>query len=279
MNGNSKNSPLYKISKTLKLLRWIGGFPIQPSDLSFSQFQFIPWLELTRITILILMLVIEYIYWILVVLVYDGHLNNFFAFYEESYSKFSTSRIDQFSTVFLYITAIFFNVMLFLVFKCNALSISQLCKDTQKLESKLAALIIKKEETRKHLRYWQKMEKYTRTIVYGQFLNVVSSILWGIWAAEFLEVHYANRMEFYGNCTRLFYPILLAIQTSIIFFGPLVCSAEIVAGQIVNNLTDLFGLWEELLKCGSNDLMKDKDNKPHLNISGSLILDLQPDKT
>ena len=279
MSSTNSNSPLYKIRTTLKILRWAGGFPLQTLDPSFSQFAFIPWKEYARFAILIVMLVSEYIYWALIVLIYDGNIDNLFSFYEESYDKFSSSKVDQFSTLFIYITAISFNVMLLFVFKCNAFTMSQSFKDAKKLKSSLSSLIIKNEEKRKPVMVCHKMEKCTKTILYGQSLNIAASIVWGIWAALFIQIHYGSRMDVYGNSIGVTYPFFHAFQASIILFGPLVCSAELVARQIVDNLTDLFSLWEEILKYGSNGILKEHTNKPQLNNSRSLVLDLEPDIT
>ena len=279
MSSTNSNSPLYKIRTTLKILRWTGGFPLQTLNSSFSQFVFIPWMEYARFAILIVMLVSEYIYWALVVLIYDGNIENLFSFYEESYDKFSSSKVDQFSTVFIYVTAITFNIMLLFVFKCNAFTMSQTCKDAQKLKSSLSSLLIRNEEKRKPAIVCHEMEKSTKTILCAQSLNIASSILWGIWAALFLQIHYGSRMDVYGNSIRITYPFFHAFQASIIFFGPLVCSAELVARQIVDNLTDLFSQWEEVLKCGSNGSLKENTNNPQLNNSRSLVLDLEPDIT
>ena len=82
MSSSNTNSPLYKIRRPLEFLRWIGGFPIQPLDPSFSQFRFIPWLECIRFSIVILMFVLEHLYFILVVIIYEGNLNNYFSFDE-----------------------------------------------------------------------------------------------------------------------------------------------------------------------------------------------------
>ena len=279
MSCTNSNSPLYKIRIPLKILRWTGGFPLQKLDSSFSQFVFIPWKEYLRFAILIVMLVSEYIYWALVVLIYDGNMDNLFSFYEESYDKFSSSKVDQFSTVFIYVTAISFNVMLLFVFKSNVITMNQSFKDAKKLKSSLSSLLIKNEEKRKPVMVCHEMEECTKTILFGQSLNLACSIIWGIWAALFLQIHYGSRMDVYGNSIRITYPFFHAFQASIIFFGPLVCSAELVARQIVDNLTDLFSQWEEMLKCGSNGIQKENTKNRQLNNSRSLVLDLEPDIT
>ena len=138
MASTNTNSPLYEIQRPLKLLRWIGGFPIKAVDSSFSQFTFIPWLEYIRFCFLILVFVMEYIYLMVKVLLYDGNLYSVYTFYETNYNKFSASKIDQFSTVFFnHITTISFSVVFILVFKSNASSISELCTDAKELKSML----------------------------------------------------------------------------------------------------------------------------------------------
>ena len=135
MSSSNKNSPLYKIRRHLQFLRWIGGFPIHPLDPSFSQFRFIPWLECIRFSIVILMFVLEHIYWLLMVTISEGNLNNYFSFYETNYNKFSASKVDQFTTIFVYITTILSAIVFLIVFKSNSTSISEFCKDAKKLKS------------------------------------------------------------------------------------------------------------------------------------------------
>ena len=106
------------------------------------------------------------------------------------------------------------------------------------------------------------MKRYAKRIVYGQCLNIVSSIVWGIWAAIFLQTHY-ERTAKYGNDIKLIYPIILTIQTTFIFFGPMACTAELVAGQIIETVTDLFCQWEDILECGSNGFIENMPFKSH----------------
>ena len=149
MSSLKEYSPFYKIRQPLKLLRWTCGFPLQWVDDSFTQFRFIPWVEYTRFSILLFIFLLEYIYWIMIDLIYDGNLDNFFAFYEEAYSSFSSSLVDQLSTWFISVTALMSSFAFLFVFKYNATSISKMCKEVKNLNSKLASKYIKINQKRK----------------------------------------------------------------------------------------------------------------------------------
>ena len=279
MASANKSSPLYEIQRPLKLLRWIGGFPIKAVDWSFSEFIFIPWLEYIRFCFLILVFVMEYIYLMIKVLLYDGNLYNVYTFYETNYKKFSASKIDQFSTVFFnHITTISFSVVFILVFKSNASSISELCTDTKELRSMLQSMLIKNSKENRPPSHCFQMKKYAKGIVYGQCLNIVSSIFWGIWAAIFLQTHY-ERTAKYGNDITIIYPIILTIQTAFIFFGPMACSAELVVGAIVESVTDVFCQWEDILECCSNGCTENMPYKSQTNKSRASIMGLEQTKS
>ena len=138
-------------------------------------------------------------------------------------------------------------------------------------------MLIKNNKKNRPVSHCFQMKKYAKGIVYGQCLNIVSSIFWGIWAAFFLQTHY-ERTAKYGNDIKLIYPIILTIQTTFIFFGPMACTAELVAGQIVESVTDLFCRWENILECGSNGCTENMPNKSQTNKSSALIVGLEQTK-
>lgn len=279
MTSTNTNSPLYEIKRILKILRWIGGFPIKPLDSSFSQFIFIPWLEYIRFCFLILVFVMEYIYLMIKVLIYGGNLYNVYTFYETNYNKFSASKIDQFSTIFFnHITTISFSAVFIFVFKSNASSIGELCTDTKELRSMLKPMLIKNSKEKRSASHCFQMKKYAKGIVYGQCLNIVSSILWGIWAAIFLQTHY-ERTAKYGNDIKISYPIILTFQNTFILFGPMACTAEVVVGQIVESITDLFCRWEDILECSSNGCTENMPYKRQTNKSRDSIMGLKQTKS
>ena len=138
MDAINTNSPLYEIRRPLQILRLTGGFPLQALDPSFSKFQFLPLLEFIRFSVLIVIYLMEHIYTSIMMVINDGDFDNYFSFYEESYNKFSTSKIDKLSILFIRIIVMLFSVVFLFIFRCNAISISKLCNDASKLKSKLA---------------------------------------------------------------------------------------------------------------------------------------------
>ena len=223
------------------------------------------------------MFALQYLYLIIIVLIFDGNLDNFFAFYEEGYNSYSSSLIDQLSVVFMSISFYLSSLAFLFVFKCNAKSISDLCKDVQKLKYELAFKSIKLKEEQKPLKYFYVMEKSTRTMVYGQFFNLVASISWAIWTVCFYE---SNDEKFlhYGDSLRIVYPILVVMLTSLCLFGPMTCSAELVVGQIINSITDLFSQWNSILKCGVKAFPEDNVKRNQSSYPGNSSLELELDK-
>ena len=277
MDAINTNSPFYEIRRPLQIMRLTGGFPMQAFDPSFSKFRFLPLLEFIRFSVLIVVYLMEYIYTSILMVINDGDFDNYFSIYEDSYNKFSTSKIDILSTLFMRITAMLFSVVFLFVFKCNAISISKLCNDASKLKSKLSLWVISSKDNRKTKRYCHELEKSTKTIVYGQLLNLASSMLWGIWAALFLQVHEKRFLDM-SKSTQIIYPLIYVLQAIFILFGPMACSAELIVEQIIDNNTKLFGLWEDILKCDFTVISEEKVDRNDYNNQPSLTLELIPDE-
>ena len=79
----------------------------------------------------------------------------------------------------------------------------------------------------------------------------------------------------YGKDIQIIYPILHAFTTAFILFGPMACSAELLAGQIVKSITDLFCQWEDILKCCSNECSENNARKTQSKNSGALAFQLE----
>ena len=277
MDAINTNTPFYEIRWPLQILRLTGGFPLQALNPSFSKFRFLPLLEFIRFSVLIVVYLMEYIYTSIMMVINDGDFHNYFSIYEESYNKFSTSKIDIFSILFLRIIAMLFSVVFLFLFKCNDISISKLCNDASKLKSKLALLVISSKDNRKSCRHCHELEKSTKTIVYGQFLNLASSMFWGIWAALFLQVN-AERFLDLSKSTQIIYSLIFVLQAIFILFGPMACSAELIVEQIIDNNTKLFSLWEDILRYDFTVISEEKVDRNEYNIQPSLTLELTPDE-
>ena len=242
-------SPLNEIRQPLKILRWTLGFPLQALDATFSRFRFVPWMEFFRFSTLILISLVEYLFWAILFLIDDGNINNLIDFYADGYNKVSASKIEQSSFVILRISTIIFAFVYIFHFKWNANTISDLCKEVNRLKENLSKMLIEKHEERKHRCYHIKFEYSTKTILYGQILNVLSSLLYGVWILIFLqnnenEAWFPHRKTF----VQIVYPIVATIAMMCINLGPMTCSAELVVGQIVDSITQLYCQWEEALK-------------------------------
>ena len=284
MNKMDNYSPFYEIYRLLKLLRWIGGFPIQTIDETYSKFRFVSQLEYIRFFALILVLLLEYIYWTILVLIYDGNINKLFSFYNETYDNMYSSKIDKLSSILFYLITIISSFVYLFVFKSNVNPISELCADMSKLKVRLSKASNEKKkerEERNHELICYKLPNSTKTVIYGQILNLFTSLLWALWG--FCNLQSNSNLEIvhsYGDGVQIIFPILFFIEHLFFFFGPLACSAELIIGQIVDNIADLYGKWEDSLKYGSKaPLNNECADKNHCKRSESVPLDIEHGKT
>ena len=145
MKDKGTYSPLYKIRRTLKTLRWMLGFPLQIKCDSSLEFKFVTWLECIRFTALLLVFLANYFYWYIVLLIYDGNLNNWTNVEKESLDKYSASKVDQVSTFLWLIIVVIKSLAYVVVFKYCTKSINKCCKDMSDIKTKMVAIIIRKE--------------------------------------------------------------------------------------------------------------------------------------
>ena len=250
MNDINKNSPLFAIRRPLILLRWILGFPLQATDATFSRFRFVTWMEYARFTVLILILLSDYQFWAIMFMIKDGNLDNLLEFYQTNYNKLSVSKIDKVLPLIFTCNIIFSSILYLLTFKWNAKPISNLCQEISREKTKLCAMLSNHNEGKTSLCFRPKMEYSTKTIMYGQLLNFLSSILWGLWIYLFLIYHLESAIFVnYKHFVQVLYPILIVIQQLFMKFGPINCSAEIVVGQIVDSISDLYCYWSKVILC------------------------------
>ena len=280
MNNVENYSPFYEIRQLLKLLRCICGFPIQTVDATFSRFRFVSRLEYIRFFALILVLLLEYIYWTILVLIYDGNIKTLFTFYNENYDSMYSSKIDKLSSMLFYVITMISSFVYLFVFKSNVEPISELCTDMSKLNAKLSKVSneMKKERKEpKHKCEFYKMPSSTKTVIYGQILNLFTSMLWALWGFFFFQSNSnLETVQRYGAGLQIIYPILFFIEHLFLFFGPLACSAELIIGQIVDSIADLYGKWDESLKYSSKVTLNNDNNDcadaSHSNRSESVPL-------
>ena len=276
MNDINKNSPLFAIRRPLKLLRWILGYPLQATDATFSRFRFVTWMECARFTVLTLILLCDYQFWAIMFIIKDGNLDNLFEFYLTNYNKLSVSKIDKVLPLIFTSNIIFSSILYLLTFKWNANAISNLCQEISRQKSKLFAMLSNHNEERTTICSCPKMEYPTRTIMYGQLLNVLSSILWGLWIYLFLIYHLESATFVdYKHFVQVMYPILIVIQQLFMKFGPIHCSAEIVVGQIVDSISDLYCYWNKVMLCIDMKDQARRSTSNHENNGQNCMMNLE----
>ena len=247
MNTEKIYSPLYKTRQTLRFLRWTLGFPLQIKGDSYTEFRYVTGIESIRLLTVFLIFGSSYLFWIILHLIYEGNLNNFSNVLEEAFQGVSLSRVDQILSALVTIIVMVQSFSYLLCFKYNTEYISVFCKELCIVKSKVSEITRRKGRKNNHCCKLQNSEK---TLLYGQLINLVVSVLFGIWCYLLVQSNF-NQIEFsvrYGPSFQVVYPILFAIQIFIILYGPLCCAAELVACQLINSLSGLFEDWIELMK-------------------------------
>ena len=273
MNRMNTNSPLYGIRQPLTLLRWTLGFPLQTEDPTFSQFHFVSHTECLRFAVFISIMLFEYVFMSMTFLINEGDLDKFHEFYASNFNQMSESKIDKLLPAIFRLSSIVFSLIYLLVFKYNANAISNLSQDVNKQRTHLLAMLIIQKVERKRFYCRYELEYATKTILYGQFLNILASIIWGLWLHYFL-IYHDEQPSFadYKYTIQIVYPIIIIIEMLLIGFGPMACSAEIVIGQIVDSITDLYCQWELAFECsGTKDTKNSSDCEEENDCHGNRI--------
>ena len=262
-------SPFYKIRRTLILLRWTLGFPLQATDDSYTKFRFLPWLECLRLLVVCVMLVLPYVYWSLVLLCVDGTVENMSNIIKRTLDTYSTSKLEQVLILFWHVSAIGVSFTYLLLFRYNTNTINSFCNEVTTIKSKIKATLINREEEGRQT-HCMIMEKSENLIIYGQTLNVIVSFLWGVWNYNVLIKLPENSIfyKYVSNC-QLFYPPIIALQTSFLLFGPISCAAELISCQLINTLSELFKDWTILLQCIHRVLPNHQTNTQQVSITKS----------
>ena len=184
MSTIESHSPLYKIRRPLRILRCAFGFPIQAANKSYTTFRFIPWLEYPRFVMLPSMVLLEYVYMVILLLIYDGNLNNITKIKQACYNNYSTSKVDHIALNLVIIICLLSSLSYLFVFKYNTNLINQLCEGIYDLKTNLSTMSIKENGGRTLTRFG--VEHSTKTVIYGQSLCFISSIVFGLWASYIL---------------------------------------------------------------------------------------------
>ena len=245
-------SPLYKTRRTLKILRWTCGFPLQTKDDSYTVFRFVTSIEIIRLIIVFLILRIDYLYVVVVFLIYDGSLSSVRTFYEDAFNNLTTSRTVQI-TMFIWQSFVLISLLAYIIaFKWNAESISLYCKKVSKVKSEMSTHLVRTARKNEQKRCCS-IEGPEKTIIYQQMINLTASILCGIWVYHFFFATMNPKFSSYlGDSFSLVYPVLMVFETFILVFGPISCAVELIICQLINSVSDAFDDWIELLRFNSD---------------------------
>ena len=266
MSAIETHSPLYKVRRLLRLLRCAFGFPIQATNKSYTTFRFLPWLEYSRFVMLPSIVLLEYVCMVILLLIYDGNLNNIIKIKQACYNNFSTSKVDHIALNLVIIICLLSSLLYLFVFQYNSHLINQLCEGIYDLKINLSATSNKKNGGRNPTRFV--VENATKTVIYGQMLCFISSILFGLWAYYIIQsIAYDGVLALYGIFFPLIFPFIYTVETYFRLFGPMACSVELLCGQIIDSLTDLFDDWIDTLKCESIDEKAKNNYNTNLQIT------------
>ena len=272
MKGTNVYSPFYKIRKTLVLLRWTFGFPLQAKDESYTEFRFVSWLECLRFLVVCLMPVVCYVYWLIVLLVVDGNLQNLVNVYKESYAICSLNEIDQILLCLWNISAVVMSFSYLLLFKYNTRSINKFCDEVTNIKSKVTDTLFNEEEEARRTQCIT-IQSSEKLIIFGQIFNALTSLLYGIGNNNIKEHHIENNIDIirypYGSNVQLVYPYMRTIQVFFSLFGPMSCAVELIICQMVNTVSDLFKDWETLLRDKPRRQSIHHPSPQHINITKS----------
>ena len=260
------HSPLYKVRVILYVLRCMFGFPIKPTNEAYTRFQFSTLWESFRFVFFLSIVLLEYVIMIGLLLIVDGNMNNMAKIKQDCWNNFSTSKIDHIALIIIIFIAVISSLVYLLVFKYNTPHINQLCEDIANVQLNLST--ITKERKQEIIHERSCMSGSAKTIVYGQVLSFITSILFGCWAYQILQyIAYDGVFVRYGIYFPLVFPIIYTIETYYRLFGPMTCSAELVCDQIINSITDLFDDWIGALRNHDNEIIHKNNDNANLEIN------------
>ena len=242
-------SPFYKVRKTLKLLRCILGFPLKPSNESFTEFIFNFWLEIFRFLIILVIPTILHIYLFIVFITLDGTLENFTLFYYELYTHYSTSILDII-VVIIWTLVISISMVAYLVIFCRSTeTINQFCNEFCMAKSKLGSLL-QRHKIQQYKTCTDQLESSHLLLIFGQILTLIATSMFTAWLFAVVKI-ISKDHEGYPLLDGVYafgLLLLYMLQVSNTLFGPLSCAVELINCHIINELADLFDDWQKLLR-------------------------------
>ena len=240
-------SPFYKIRRTLILLRWFLGFPLQSTDDSLTGFIFISRLEIFRFFVILSFPTILNVYLLLVFMTSDGQLQNFLDFYKGIYYYYSQNTIDHIVVVTWTMIILVVLHVNFFGFKRNANAINKFCNDFCQVKSNLESLLLEcnqKEASNCH----ENIQSSEYLLLFGQILNIIATSLFCTWLYEVTEIISDGRnFQILRGILCFGFLFFYFLQVSSTLFGPMSCAVELMICQFINELAMLFDDWKKVL--------------------------------
>jgi len=259
-------SPFYKVRRTLILLRWVLGFPLKPTDDSFTSFVFIPRIEILRFFAVLSFPIILHAYSFLSFYTSDEHLENFVELYKGIYYHYSQSTMDHIVVVNWTVVIFIFLQINFFAFKNNATVINEFCNEFCLVKSNLESLLkqhdLKVSDEKEVKRNPEKIQYSEYLLIYGQTLNVLATCLFSTWLHEVIQI-ISNGRNFpilQGMSYFIFF-FFYFLQVSSTLFGPTSCAVEVMICQFINETAILYEDWNKLLSVPHQSKIYIIDNK------------------
>ena len=251
--GDIKNySPFYKVRRTLILLRWVLGFPLKPTDDSFTSFVFIPRIEILRFFAILSFPIILHAYSFLSFYTLDEHLENYVELYKGIYYHYSQRTMDHIVVINWTVVIFIFLHINFFAFKNNTTAINEFCNEFCSVKSNLVSLVkqhgLKEADEKEVKRNLEKIQYSEYLLIYGQILNVLATCLFSTWLHEVIQL-ISNGRQFpilQGMSYFIFF-LLYFLQVSSTLFGPTSCAVEVMICQFINETAILYEDWNKLL--------------------------------
>lgn len=247
MKINENHSPFFRIRRTLIVLRWLLGLPLQIKTDSYTEFKFVKWLECLRLMLLINLHLLYFLSWVFILLMNDGNLKKFAEVMQESNNSYSSNLIDIAFCMSWPISVIILSCAYTLMFHYNSKKLSTFCQETVEIRANVSKLL--NNNKRKKARFSFKMvENSKKLVVYGQLLNLITSFLFGLWNYNIFSTSSESSVfKQYGLSYQILLPPLIVIQSLFTVYSPISCTVEVIICQMVDVVADIFKDWRSLL--------------------------------
>ena len=242
MDRKNKCSPLYDIRRSLKLLRWLLGFPLQIQNDLYTEFRFVTWIEFIRYVVLLIFFFLSHEYIAIVQLIYDGNLDSFFSLYKKVYDNYSTSVLDVWSAILWIFIEALKSFAYLVCYKYHIESINQCCNGIGKVTSDAVNYMNKNIEHRR-IKMRKRIENSTKSMICGLLLCAITTIMSGILMRISVEESYDKILYNYNQSIFTFITIPYMFQWFVLLYGPISCATELVITHLINRLTTLFEDW------------------------------------